>query len=48
MCSAVLTVYNFLFVKLLLPLKGYSRKKNNGGRGTGGFEDMEFSGELKK
>ena len=31
MCSAVLTVYKFLCVKLLLPLKGYSRKKNSGG-----------------
>ena len=48
MCSAVLTVYKFLFVKLLLSLKGYSRKKTNSGGLGGGVEDMELRGGLKK
>ena len=36
LCSAVLTVCKFLFLKLLLPLKGYSRKKQTRGRGRWG------------
>ena len=46
-CSAVLTVYNFLFVKLLLP-QGLFQKNKKQTVGGEGVEVMEFPGGLKK
>ena len=43
-CSAVLTVYKFLFVKLLLPQELFQKKK----QWVEGVEDMEFPGGLQK
>ena len=46
-CSAVLIVYKFVFMKLLL-LHGLFQKKTNSGGGGWGVEDMEFPWGLKK